>query len=103
MTKVIMLVSTHYGEPHKAGDVADVPERIAERWVQSGVAKFAEEREIENPETGEVIEKSVNYNSYKAGELQKIAEERDIDGWDSMKKADLVKALNEDDDANAEG
>ena len=33
MVKVVMLVSTHYSMPRKKGDIVEVPERVAARWV----------------------------------------------------------------------
>lgn len=94
MVKVIMLVSTHYSVPRKKGDEVEVPERVASRWVASGIAVYAD-KEQEGAEAAPAA-KVVNYErDFKAGELQEMAQSRGIEGWDSMKKADLAKALHD--------
>lgn len=88
MAKVILLVSTHYGSPYNKGDIVDVPDRVSDRWVTNGIAQLLETEE------GTPARNVVNYDrDFKAVELQQIAKEREIDGWDSMKKAELVTAL----------
>lgn len=88
MAKVILLVSTHYGSPYNKGDIVDVPDRVSDRWVKNGIAQLLESEE------GTPARDVVNYDrDFKAVELQQIAKEREIDGWDSMKKAELVTAL----------
>lgn len=94
MVKVIMKVSTHYGAPHHMGDEVDVPDRVASRWVANGIASYAsaEQPEAEAAPAAQVI----NYErDFKAAELQEIAKERGLEGWDSMKKAELAKALHD--------
>lgn len=94
MVKVIMKVSTHYGAPHKKGDEVDVPDRVASRWVANGIASYADasQPEAEAAPAAQVI----NYErDFKAAELQQIAKDRGLEGWDSMKKAELAKALHD--------
>lgn len=101
MAKVILKTSTFYGKPYKEGDVAEVPDRVASRWVAGGLAEYAEPQEVTNPETKETETVTVNYDSYKAAELQQIAKDREIEGYDSMKKAELVDALKADDESRS--
>lgn len=93
MAEVIMLVATTYGSTIQKGDVVDVPDEVAERWVKHKIAKYAEPRnDSKDSESGQI-----DYASYRASELQQIAKEREIEGWSSMKKEELVQALQQDD------
>lgn len=94
MVKVVMKVSTHYGAPYHKGDEVDVPDRIASRWIANGIASYADAEQpgAEAAPAAQVI----NYErDFKAAELQEIAKARGLEGWDSMKKAELAQALHE--------
>lgn len=94
MVKVVMLVSTHYSLPRKKGDIVEVPERVASRWVANGIATYAD---TEQPGAEAAPAANiVNYErDFKAAELQEMAKSRGLEGWDSMKKKELAQALHD--------
>lgn len=94
MVKVIMLVSTHYAAPRKKGDIVEVPERIASRWVANGIATYAD-KEQPGAEAAPAA-KVINYErDFKASELQEMAQSRGLEGWEAMKKKELAQALHD--------
>lgn len=94
MVKVVMLVSTHYSTPKQKGDIVEVPERIAGRWVANGIATYAD-----NEQPGAEAAPAANVVNYerdfKAAELQEMAKERGLEGWENMKKKELAQALHD--------
>lgn len=94
MVKVIMKTGTYYGAPYKKGDEVDVPDRVASRWIANGIAAYADK---DQPEAAAApAAQVINYErDFKAAELQEMAKDRGVEGWDSMKKAELAKALHD--------
>lgn len=94
MVKVVMLVSTHYSTPKKKGDIVEVPERVADRWVANGIATYADQEQpgAEAAPAANIV----NYErDFKAAELQEMAKARGLEGWDTMKKKELAQALHD--------
>lgn len=97
MKKVKFLTDTAYQGPRKEGDIVDVPDDFADRWVKNGIAEIIsgseankQEKDEEVPEKAEeVVEKAeevveadeevVDYSKMNAKELYALCKERGIE------------------------
>lgn len=74
-------------------------DRIANVQFTNGVGETTDSSLIEwFREKGYTIEgeeKKINYNKMNVEELQELAKEKGIAGYEEMKKEDLIKALKE--------
>lgn len=92
--KVKLLVSTAYQGPRKEGEVFDVPEDFARRWVKNGIAEYASKEEIVNEQPVDIeeavevqeseveeapVKESVDYSSMSAKDLYALCKEKNID------------------------
>lgn len=103
MVKVILQANTHYRAAYKAGDIIDVPQRMAERWINSGIARLAEMEAFthgNDTQTGQTLSAQtsssqvVNYEQdFTAQQLQEMARNRGIANYDRMVKQELAAAL----------
>ena len=86
--KVKMLVNTAYQGPRKEGEVIDVPEDFAKRWVKNGIAELVSE--VETDEEEEVIEPELINEGEGTGEVQEGTQEEDaVVDYSSMKAKEL--------------
>lgn len=83
--KVKLLVNTAFKGPKKEGDVFNVPEDFAKRWVKNGIAELVEEQEeeqVEAPIQEEAIEEpeeEIDYKSMSAKDLYALCKEKGLD------------------------
>lgn len=100
---VRMLVDTAYQGPRKAGDIIQVPEDFANRWVKNKIAALASKDEI--PQKVEVIGQEpenetegsgeVDYTNMKAKELYDLCVEKGIEVEAKKSKDYYIEKLNE--------
>ena len=91
--EVIIKKHTYWNKPLTPGDAIDVEPNIAYRWANKGIAELVvkETKPIEEPINTKEEAPVASEISYT--ELKKKAKNQGVDGYNKMKKKELIDAL----------
>lgn len=96
MTKVKLLVNTAYQGPRKEGDVINVPDDFAHRWIKNKIAEPVVEDEVDvEPEVEEIPEAEVSYEDMNAKQLYALCKEKGLDVEAKKSKEYYIEKLSQ--------
>lgn len=83
MKKVKFLTDTAYQGPRKEGDIVDVPDDFADRWVKNGIAELVSGKVEKKAATAKTDadekESEVDYSTMNAKELYALCKEHGLE------------------------